>query len=917
MNPCGNLPPGPSSLPPGVVLDPDPVAVPLIVPGGPVASATTVDRLASITTVHDAAQTILGYLVQTVQAALGAAQDTCEQCYQSCRNTIEGRLQRIVDQAALPLQKCVNKVVDKCSRLLGTAYGYCNQLGIGYPTAEQVIYGLSTGDYLGSCGLTPPTCLPPQQPVPVVPAPPVAPPTPAPSGSVPAPAPAVPPPSPVPIQPVPPPVPSTNGHVGIQSYPLPTTVTTVQQTAVIDPPPASQPCALITAHRTWTDGTFTQLYVDQLKAIPKGHPDWYCLDKQQREDWEVITNLTQAGVPPDQIVPVPDIPEDKFSGPWNWTFPPRWTPKPPDMSDPQICRILSDYVKRLKDPQGGVSKLLGFDATTNPKTAPDWLAPFLSEIPGPIADGIFWVLKGGLDLMDTLASNVPTPPNCNNQAMKLPSIVLQIGSLLEKWLGFSLQRYLEPYRQIVNYTCPTQIPTTADAINGYLSGQIDEETMKCLARANNDIDSWITLLAWGQRTRLDPFQTIDAHRRKFIDRDEMQKRLRGLGVTDPVDGELLQKLADAQPGLDDVIRFMVRDVADRRLVERFGMDDDFEKKWQEPLKYYGDALGVTPELAKLYWRAHWQLPSPTQLYEMLHRLRPGRVPKGVEVTAKDVEDALKQNDMLPFWVPREMAVSYRVMTRTDAQRSYFIGALLDDELLEIYQDEGYSLDTARLLLRFTKALKKQRDQRKQGIKPASFWVNAYVKDQIGGQSLLKKLKRIYDDPQTIERIMTDADEQRQMRLQTIAIKAIKQRYQTADLDDGQAAYELNRLDLEPTQIRDLLAAWRVERMAKDKAIPAAMLCRWRKLRLITPAQQAARLVKLGYSSADASRIVAECEWQMTEQQQKEMEKATKAAQQQREKEEKKAAQQRKDEEKKKKEEEKKKKGGSAPAPKKP
>lgn len=144
-------------------------------------------------------------------------------------------------------------------------------------------------------------------------------------------------------------------------------------------------------------------------------------------------------------------------------------------------------------------------------------------------------------------------------------------------------------------------------------------------------------------------------------------------------------------GASDYIRFGARDAFDDEVAQRDGTDEGAPKEVPELLK----ALGYRPEDARLAWRAHWELPSPTQVFEMMHRgeLKPG-----------EVDEYLKQADYSPRWRPLMKAISYNPITRTDAKRAYKLGlgGFDDARLKKAYTDLGYNDSDASLLVEFTR-----------------------------------------------------------------------------------------------------------------------------------------------------------------------------------------------------------------------
>jgi hypothetical protein len=106
------------------------------------------------------------------------------------------------------------------------------------------------------------------------------------------------------------------------------------------------------------------------------------------------------------------------------------------------------------------------------------------------------------------------------------------------------------------------------------------------------------------------------------------------------------------------------------------------------------ALGYAEDDAKALWRAHWDLPSPTQVYTMLQRQL---------IAPEVVADYLRAADYDPRWRDLLIAISYDPITRTDAKRAFKIKApgWDYDRLVKAYRDVGYSEADARLLADFT------------------------------------------------------------------------------------------------------------------------------------------------------------------------------------------------------------------------
>ena len=119
-----------------------------------------------------------------------------------------------------------------------------------------------------------------------------------------------------------------------------------------------------------------------------------------------------------------------------------------------------------------------------------------------------------------------------------------------------------------------------------------------------------------------------------------------------------------------------------------------------------------------YWRAHWDLPSPTQGYEMLHRLNPevlkvrgdayremGLEPAQIQTDLETLRSLLKTADYPKFWRDRLIAIAYSPLTRVDLRRIYQLGLIGDEELIARLMELGYTKKDAELLLAFFKRLR--------------------------------------------------------------------------------------------------------------------------------------------------------------------------------------------------------------------
>ncbi len=118
---------------------------------------------------------------------------------------------------------------------------------------------------------------------------------------------------------------------------------------------------------------------------------------------------------------------------------------------------------------------------------------------------------------------------------------------------------------------------------------------------------------------------------------------------------------------------------------------------------------------------------------MLHRL-PVLGGFGTEAeVAADVKTALQIQDILPFWVDRLTAISFRPLTRIDLRRAFMIAAIQKPEVVSGYRQLGYDQETAQILADFTEKL---RDRAIIKLLPVRMWRGEDIDRATARQMLL-------------------------------------------------------------------------------------------------------------------------------------------------------------------------------------
>lgn len=233
---------------------------------------------------------------------------------------------------------------------------------------------------------------------------------------------------------------------------------------------------------------------------------------------------------------------------------------------------------------------------------------------------------------------------------------------------------------------PNRIPSLADALALRRAGIIPASQFKEWCNKNGfDIQISDDLLE-STASLLTPLDYVALWRRSKLSESELNKYLERLGYPATEIPKLLLA-SEIQPNPSDVVRFAVREAYSPKTVADYGLDQDTPDEYIEGAK----ATGLSEEFAKLYWRAHWELPSISQANEMLHR--------GV-ITEQIHSELLRAQDVMPYWRDKLKAISYNPLTRVDIRRVYNMGLLDETGVFKAYKDGGYNDENARLLTQY-------------------------------------------------------------------------------------------------------------------------------------------------------------------------------------------------------------------------
>ena len=764
---------------------------------------------------------VIGTTTTAVQQAIGQPLQAAQQAVGQLQGQVQGQIDYQLAQAAIPLPRIQQRIDANIVNTMGEVYQASYPIGLGIPTPEQIISGEPVYSPYG-IGAD------------------------------------------IPYE-TPTPTPSPEGYQAAYTSLPPTTppgVTCPAPVVQCPPPPNINFAPNVIVNIPKPDGTNVSVNVQP----PAPTTEEYTPPVEESSP-TVIVPITIEPTPSPTPTPEPE-PEP--------TPTPVPTPTPEKPIKEAPLSLPNSVLPLETDPWGTGVPCLGsptkLDANLNQLWAafgwsqvkpgeyrppayinPDnypagfkWLGSFLMNVEGMLIDST----------AKTFGASLPIANNFGD------FLAIAVGGFVQNWVGAPVLQFMQSNIYNINYNNPQRIPSEAEVVSLYLSGEINEQTMRCLVRANGSYDTWYGLIANANRTKLTNDQLIQLRRRNIIDDQTTNKLMRGNGVIDEQEQLWMYKASEAIPSVSDIVRFMVRDADDDTIAGKYGTDAKLTTKYGQQLQSWAKGQGITDEVMKYYWRSHWEIPSNTALFEMLHRLRPNRrsspVPADAVVTKDDVLDALVVNDVLPYWAKRLVEISYKPLTRTDTQRAYFIDAISEDELFDSYMDLGYNADNATRLVKFTNQLKAKRKQISGGTERPTSVLKYYKNWLIGDTEARQRLKNSGLSDNAANEALQIAANQRKNDSQLACIKGIKAQYKRFIIDDVEARRDLTAIGVAIENITPLVAQWNCERANKPKELTAAQVCNAYKNLLIDKQEYYRRLKAIGYQEDEAGILLEIC-----------------------------------------------------------
>jgi len=412
-----------------------------------------------------------------------------------------------------------------------------------------------------------------------------------------------------------------------------------------------------------------------------------------------------------------------------------------------------------------------------------------------------------------------------------------LGSMVGTGVGMGLGGFGRDIQNFFNKLRPVN-PLTPDlASYGKHTGKITEEDFKEHLLAQGYNEKWHSVMFDYYKPKLSVSDLLEAEKRiEELDID-VTEALKAHGYNDK-EIKILRQLSWAYPSPSDFIRFSVREVftTDRETKEAL------QAEFPEDIIPYAKKAGMSEDVLMWYWMAHWELPSPTQVYEMLHRLNPkvlevrgeaykqmGINVENIKTTIDTVKTFLKQADYDIRWRDRLLAISYSPLTRVDLRRIYALGLIDDKELKARLMEIGYTEKDAELLMEFYHNLR---------VEEAREWTKSEIKNLLyyglindtEAKIMLERLGYKEEDAKLLIDLWKAKITEKDMRETQ---RYIRDAYALGQITRAEAEAQLKACGLSEEVIKVVLDKEEKRRMSSQRLPSASTIVKWLKMGIIT------------------------------------------------------------------------------------
>ena len=379
-------------------------------------------------------------------------------------------------------------------------------------------------------------------------------------------------------------------------------------------------------------------------------------------------------------------------------------------------------------------------------------------------------------------------------------------------------------------------------------------------------------------------EVITLYNRQAIDINECNRLLQKFGgYTDQVK-EYYRELGTLIPGPSDLIRFSVREAFNPGQVALLELDAEIDEnstaeKWiarqglGESVLYEGGVPVDRENWFEKYWYAHWQLPSPTQIHEFYHRLRPdrmqryvGAVPGVTPFTFDTMNAYLKANDYTPPVRRWLAAVNFKTPRLIDQRNMYYADVITRQEFIEFQRDLGYTPEDAEAVAKLADIEKKRWQYRRRTNlldKYDTAWVGQIVESfrvgAIGVEQFERDMIWAIGSPEAANAQIQAEKMRKNNKVIREYIGMVRSGFFTGEMSAESALQILMDGGVNPIHADQQVTLWEARMTLPRRVIAARKLVEWYVMQLIDAQNLIDRMTRLGYSPQSTAITLAEAE----------------------------------------------------------
>jgi hypothetical protein len=299
--------------------------------------------------------------------------------------------------------------------------------------------------------------------------------------------------------------------------------------------------------------------------------------------------------------------------------------------------------------------------------------------------------------------------------------------------------------------------------------------------------------------------------------------------------ELLKEMAYRVPGVQDVIRYVVKEAYNPAIVKEFGQDQEYPAVAEEDAR----KAGVRPDHLMKEWIAHWNLPGVGQGFDMLHR--------GI-ITPAQLTLLLKSLDIMPFWREKLTQMSWSLPGRIEVRMMAQLGLVDKAFIMDILAKDGLAEEYRSIVadMNLVRGIRSDVQLR-------------YQKGWLDSQGVKDELTKSGLSPQIADRlfqwIVANAGPERTAAQKDLTKSEIIKGVKQGVLSDMDAIDQLRQLGYDEAEAVYLLAIevpQEAQTVSDELRLKVDTIRRQRRQRLISRNQEITSLVQAGVDSALAT-----------------------------------------------------------------